>query len=174
MAREEQDLLLNEQYSRMNDARTRMLNILPEVVDYVAGLAGFKNKYPDAAAAYAAAKEDQSESESEMDVLQEDDWFKRLGEDVAAGDEVTHLGVTYEVLQPHTLQACWVPGQVPALYKAKADPGVEWPDWVQPTGAHDAYKAGDKVTFEGVHYISLIDNNVWSPKDYPAGWQIQE
>ena len=174
MAREEQDQLLNEQYSRMNDARTRMLNILPEVVDYVAGLSGFKNKYPDAAAAYAEAKAEQAESESEMDVLQEDDWFKRLGEDVAAGDEVTHLGVTYEVLQPHMLQACWVPGQVPALYRAKADPGVEWPDWVQPTGAHDAYKAGDKVTFEGAHYISLIDNNVWSPKDYPAGWQIQE
>ena len=174
MAKEEQDQLLNEQYSRMNDARTRMLNILPEVVDYVAGLAGFKNKYPEAAAAYAEAKAEQTESESEMDVLQEDDWFKRLGEDVAAGDEVTHLGVTYTVLQPHTLQACWVPGQVPALYKAKPAPGVEWPDWVQPTGAHDAYKAGDKVTFEGQHYISLIDNNVWSPRDYPAGWQIQE
>lgn len=174
MAREEQDQLLNEQYSRQNDARTRMLSILPEVVDYVAGLAGFKSKYPDAAAAYAAAKEDQSESESEMDVLQEDDWFKRLGEDVAKSDEVTHLGVTYEVLQPHTLQACWVPGEVPALYKAKADPGVEWPDWVQPTGAHDAYHQGDKVTFEGEHYVSLIDNNVWSPRDYPQGWQKAE
>ena len=174
MAKEEQDQLLNEQYSRMNDARTRMLNILPEVVDYVAGLAGFKNKYPEAAAAYAEAKAEQAESESEMDVLQEDDWFNRLGEEVVAGDEVTHLGVTYQVIQPHTLSACWVPGKVPALYKAKADPGDEWPDWVQPTGAHDAYKAGDKVTFEGEHYISLIDNTVWSPRDYSAGWQIQE
>ena len=171
MAREEQDQLLNEQYSRQNDARTRMLNILPEVVDYVAGLSGFKNKYPDAAAAYAEAKAEQTESESEMDVLQEDDWFKRLGEEVVAGDEVTHLGVAYEVLQSHTLSACWVPGQVPALYKVKPAPGVEWPEWVQPTGAHDAYKAGDKVTFEGEHYVSLIDNNVWSPKDYPQGWQ---
>lgn len=174
MTREEQDQLLNEQFSRMNDARTRMLNILPEVVDYVAGLAGFKSKYPEAAAAYAEAKAEQTASESEMDVLQEDDWFNRLGEEVVAGDEVTHLGVTYQVIQPHTLSACWVPGEVPALYKAKADPGVEWPDWVQPTGAHDAYKAGDKVTFEGEHYVSLIDNNVWSPKDYPQGWQIQE
>ena len=173
MAREEQDLLLNEQFSRMNDARTRMLSILPEVVDYVAGLSGFKSKYPEAAAAYAAAKEEQSESESEMDALQEDDWFKRLGEDVVAGDEVTHLGVTYEVLQPHRLQACWVPGEVPALYKAKADPGDEWPEWVQPTGAHDAYKKGDMVTYKGEHYISLIDNNSWSPEAYPAGWEKQ-
>ena len=173
MAKEEQDQLLNEQYSRMNDARTRMLNILPEVVDYVAGLAGFKNKYPEAAAAYAEAKAEQAESESEMDVLQEDDWFNRLGEEVVAGDEVTHLGVTYQVIQPHTLSACWVPGQVPALYKVKPAPREEWPEFVPPTGAHDAYNKGDKVTYKGEHYISLIDANVWAPDTYPAGWEKQ-
>ena len=42
---------------------------------------------------------------------------------------------------------------------------------MQPTGAHDAYNKGDKVTFEGKHYISLIDGNVYSPTAYPAGWQ---
>ena len=173
MAREEQDQLLNEQFSRMNDARTRMLNILPEVVDYVAGLSGFKSKYPEAAAAYAEAKAEQAESESEMDVLQEDDWFNRLGEEVVAGDEVTHLGVTYQVIQPHTLSACWIPGQCPALYKVKPAPGEEWPEFVQPTGAHDAYNKGDKVTYKGEHYISLIDANVWAPDTYPAGWEKQ-
>lgn len=173
MAREEQDQLLNKQFSRMNDARTRMLNILPEVVDYVAGLSGFKSKYPEAAAAYAEAKAEQTASESEMDVLQEDDWFNRLGEEVVAGDEVTHLGVTYQVIQPHTLSACWVPGQVPALYKVKPAPGEEWPEFVQPTGAHDAYSKGDKVTYKGEHYISLIDANVWAPDTYPAGWEKQ-
>lgn len=173
MAREEQDQLLNEQFSRMNDARTRMLNILPEVVDYVAGLSGFKSKYPEAAAAYAEAKAEQTASESEMDVLQEDDWFNRLGEEVVAGDEVTHLGVTYQVIQPHTLSACWEPGQVPALYKVKPAPGEEWPEFVQPTGAHDAYNKGDKVTYKGEHYISLIDANVWAPDTYPAGWEKQ-
>ena len=30
---------------------------------------------------------------------------------------------------------------------------------------------GDKVIFEGKKYESLIDDNVWSPEDYPAGWQ---
>jgi hypothetical protein len=29
---------------------------------------------------------------------------------------------------------------------------------------------GDKVTFNGEHYESLIDNNTWSPADYPSGW----
>lgn len=30
---------------------------------------------------------------------------------------------------------------------------------------------GDIVSYEGVLYISLIDNNVWSPVAYPAGWK---
>lgn len=50
----------------------------------------------------------------------------------------------------------------------------EWPQWVQPTGAHDAYNTGDKVTYNGKHYQSTINGNVWSPDAYPAGWQLVE
>lgn len=46
-------------------------------------------------------------------------------------------------------------------------------EWVQPTGAHDAYMSGDKVKYtDGKNYKSLIDNNVWSPDTYPAGWEV--
>ena len=45
------------------------------------------------------------------------------------------------------------------------------PDFVQPTGAHDAYKKGNKVKFEGKIYESLIDANAYSPSAYPAGWK---
>ena len=38
-------------------------------------------------------------------------------------------------------------------------------------GAYKSYYEGDKVKFEGKVYESLIDNNVWSPADYPAGWK---
>lgn len=47
----------------------------------------------------------------------------------------------------------------------------EYPDYVQPTGGHDAYHMGDKVTFEGKKYECLIDNCVWTPTDYPQGWK---
>ena len=51
-------------------------------------------------------------------------------------------------------------------------PSVETiPEFVQPTGAHDAYNKGDKVKFEGKVYESLIDANTYSPDAYPAGWQ---
>lgn len=50
---------------------------------------------------------------------------------------------------------------------------VEWPELVQPTGAHDAYQTGDKVTYNGQRYVSKIDGNVWSPDAYPSGWELQ-
>ena len=47
----------------------------------------------------------------------------------------------------------------------------EYPEYVAPSGAHDAYKKGDKVSFNGKIYESLIDANVYSPSAYPLGWQ---
>ena len=44
-------------------------------------------------------------------------------------------------------------------------------EWGQPDSTN-AYSIGDKVLFEGATYESLIDNNVWSPADYPAGWNL--
>lgn len=49
----------------------------------------------------------------------------------------------------------------------------EWPEFVQQTGAHNAYQTGDKVTYNGTHYICTMPNCVWSPADYPAGWEVQ-
>ena len=45
------------------------------------------------------------------------------------------------------------------------------PEWTQPD-ATSAYSIGDKVIFNGTIYESLIDGNVWSPLEYPAGWEI--
>lgn len=47
----------------------------------------------------------------------------------------------------------------------------EYPEFVQPTGAHDCYNKGAKITFMGKRYISLIDGCVWDPITYPAGWE---
>lgn len=45
------------------------------------------------------------------------------------------------------------------------------PDFVQPTGAHDAYQTGDQVTFNGKRYRCLMDNCVWSPDTLPSAWE---
>ena len=89
----------------------------------------------------------------------------------AVDERIQYGGTLYRVVQAHTSQADWTPDKTPALFVVVSLD--EWPEWVQPTGSHDAYKKGDKVTFEGKHYVSLIDGNVYSPAVYPAGWEEQ-
>lgn len=53
-------------------------------------------------------------------------------------------------------------------------PTEEYPEYKQPTGAHDAYKIGDKITYNGKHYECIFDNCVWNPEEYPSGWKEVE
>lgn len=51
------------------------------------------------------------------------------------------------------------------------EPVDEYPEYKQPSGAHDAYNTGMGCTFYGKKYICLVDGCVWSPDVYPQGWQ---
>lgn len=53
------------------------------------------------------------------------------------------------------------------------EPPEEWPAYKQPTGAHDAYKVGDQITYDGSHYVCKMDGCVWSPDQYPDAWVKQ-
>ena len=89
----------------------------------------------------------------------------------AIGQRVRYGDNLYKCVQAHTSQGDWIPSATPALWvRASIE---EWPEWVQPTGAHDAYAKGDKVTYKGKRYISLIDGNTYSPDAYPAGWEMK-
>lgn len=99
------------------------------------------------------------------------------------GDKFTFEGKFYEVIQEHRSQRTWIPSSTPALYKEflsvkiKDEAGNESEvvaEFKKPTGAHDAYKEGDKVLFEGKVYESLIEANVYSPSEYSAGWKLIE
>lgn len=53
-------------------------------------------------------------------------------------------------------------------------PEEEYPEYVQPTGAHDAYHNGDKVTYQGKKYHCIAPDGVavvWAPDVYPAYWE---
>lgn len=96
------------------------------------------------------------------------DWYKlwNVGEELAVGDRRAYDGMLYEAIQAHTTQEGWEPPQVPALFKRVWV--EEYPEWVQPTGAQDAYNKGDKVTHNDKKWVSDVDNNVWEPSVY--GW----
>ena len=74
----------------------------------------------------------------------------------------------YRCVQAHTSQDDWTPDKVPALWTKIGDPTVEFPEWSQPVGAHDAYAKGDKVSHNNKHWQSTVDGNVWQPGVY--GW----
>ena len=85
----------------------------------------------------------------------------------AVGDRVSYDGTLYKCLTAHTAQASWTPSDSPSLWVRVDDPAIEFPDWVQPAGATDAYAKGAKVSHNGKHWISTVDGNVWEP---PTMW----
>lgn len=96
-----------------------------------------------------------------------DEWKAGVG--YVTGDVRRFGGALYRCLQEHTAQADWQPGAAVSLWVKIADPAIEWPQWVQPTGAHDAYQKGAQVSHNGKRYTSSVDANVWEPGVY--GWK---
>lgn len=96
-----------------------------------------------------------------------DEWSAESVEYVL-NDIRQYNGQLYRCLQAHTSQATWTPEAAASLWTRIADPAQEWPEWIQPTMAENAYASGAKVTHNGKRWISDVDNNVWEPGVY--GW----
>ena len=91
-----------------------------------------------------------------------------VGKVYAVNDRTQYNGTLYKCVQAHTSQSDWMPSATPALWKTVSVD--EYPEWVQPTGAHDAYNIGDKVTYNGQHYVCTSNANVYAPDVY--GWDL--
>jgi hypothetical protein len=93
----------------------------------------------------------------------------KAGLSVVVDDIYRVQNTLYKVVQAHTTQADWTPPTVPALFTPVAAAGVV-PEWVQPTGAQDAYAVGDQVTHDNPQdggnvwlYESKIEANTTEP-----------
>ena len=78
----------------------------------------------------------------------------------------------YKVVQAHTSQEDWKPSETPTMYEPIGLNAEGYPVWSKPSGAHDAYNKGNIVDYNGILYTSLIDGNVYSPDEYPSGWEL--
>jgi hypothetical protein len=107
---------------------------------------------------------------SDEDALSGAELFPRWSDTAvySTGDRVCYESTLYKCLQDHTAQADWTPDTAVSLWVRVDDPSIEWPEWVQPVGAADAYPKGAKVSYNEKHWISDVDNNVWAPGTY--GW----
>lgn len=93
----------------------------------------------------------------------------KTGTDYKLGDRIRYESTLYKCIQAHKSQDDWTPDTAVSLWVEVADPAIEWPEWKQPTGAHDAYNKGDKVSYTGHKWMSDIDANVYAPGVY--GWK---
>ena len=98
--------------------------------------------------------------------------FNGNGVKYKAGKRITYEGVLYKVLQDHTSQEGWTPTTAPSLFAKVINETIDGsvPEFEQPDSTNP-YMKGDKVIFNGKVYESLIDNNVYSPSEYPTGWK---
>jgi hypothetical protein len=99
------------------------------------------------------------------------DWIPN-GHEYLVSERVSYNGGLYRCIQGHKSQADWTPDTAVSLWVSISDPTEEYPEWIQPAGAHDAYEKGDKVSHLDKHWISDIDANVYEPSIY--GWSEVE
>lgn len=85
------------------------------------------------------------------------------------GYRVAHVGKGWVNDRPANV---WEPGSVNSGWSEIEAPGDDWPAWVQPTGAHDAYALGAQVTHAAARWVSSVAGNVWEPGVY--GWTRQD
>lgn len=100
------------------------------------------------------------------------DEFDGNGVAYEVGKRVLYNDILYKVIQAHTSQADWTPVAAPSLFAKVINETIDGsiPEFEQP-GSTNPYMKGDRVIFNGKVYESLIDNNVYSPEAYPAGWK---
>ena len=90
-----------------------------------------------------------------------------------AGAIVTDEGKCYRSIHDITdVSTNTKPSETPSMWTQIGDPTAEYPEWVQPIGAHDAYDNGAKGSHDNTNWVSTIDGNVWKPGVY--GWVVAE
>lgn len=94
-------------------------------------------------------------------------WISKLGQEVSIGERVWYNEKLYKVILAHTVQDNWTPDVSVSLFVEVTI--EEWPEWVQPISAADAYSLNDRVSHNNKHWESTYDNNVWEPGVF--GWQ---
>lgn len=102
--------------------------------------------------------------------------------------EHVEMAVAYPELSARVIELeVWRRGVEARLKKLEEDtgevgpdpePSDEYPEWHTPTGAHDAYYKGDKMTYtDGKKYVCIAPDGygvTYGPDVLPGMWQVVE
>ena len=94
----------------------------------------------------------------------------------AAGDVRTHAGQPWKCVQAHAHhgETGWEPGVAASLWaNYHAMDAAHALPWIAPTGAHDAYQAGEWMIWtDSKPYRCTQDATVWGPDALPGAWEV--
>lgn len=144
------------------------------ISDITKGVVGSEEDVPEDLQSIVNLARKGRDSLSDTDAASYVDYFAPWSADGHAyktGERVQYGGKLWKVASDHTSQATWTPDQAHSLFSEilPGQAGTPIGEWQQPN-ASNTYKKGDRVTYKGKTYESTIDNNAWSPADYPQGW----
>lgn len=91
------------------------------------------------------------------------------------GDIRVYEDIPYRCVQAHdsTDNNAWNPKEAVSLWAQYHGTTKESArEWIQPTGAHDQYKAGEWMVYNGRVYECKIDTT-YTPNDYPSAWALR-
>lgn len=103
-------------------------------------------------------------------------WWQPLGAHDAhvwgTGTRAWHDGTLWESMRDQNVWPPEIGDDYWVEVNDEPEPGEpEHPEWVRPTGAHDAYSIDDTVIYQGGIWRSKVNANTWSPTEHPAGWE---
>ena len=98
-------------------------------------------------------------------------WSSFVGKEVEKGQRLWWDGKLWKTTQYiQELLSNWTPVAAVSLF---TDVSVaEIREITDPIPAENPFMKGEKGRWKGEVYVSQIDNNVWTPDAYPAGWTL--
>lgn len=101
-------------------------------------------------------------------------WRQRDFSDVPVGTPYKWQGQVYKLWQQHdaTEQPDWSPDKAVSLWDIchTTDPAKAKP-YAAPQGSRGLYQTGECCLWDGQVRRSKVDNNAYSPADYPDNWE---
>lgn len=92
----------------------------------------------------------------------------------AVGDVRVHGGTPYRCVQAHdsSENPDWTPDAEPSLWMQYHGTTPETARlWVEPTGAHDMYRAVEYMIWTDGSTYKCVQNTAYSPGDQPQAWE---
>ncbi len=97
-------------------------------------------------------------------------WASKVGKVVERGERLWWDGRLWKTLQLITeLLPEWTPNTAVSLFTEVSVAEIR--EITDPIPAENPFMKDEKGRWKGEVYVSQIDNNIWTPDAYPAGWK---